>query len=101
MKRVFDWDPGKAASNLRKHGVRFETAARVFADPFAITSADRIEGGDLRWLIIGMADAIKVLVVVHTIHETNEAGEEIEIIRIISARRADRSERRRYEDDVR
>jgi len=30
----FEWDPAKAASNLRKHGVSFEIAALVFADPF-------------------------------------------------------------------
>ena len=101
MKRIFDWDPGKAVSNLRKHRIRFESATRVFTDPFAITSADRIEDGEMRWLIIGMADAIKVLVVVHTIREINESGEEIEAVRIISARKADRSERRRYEDEAR
>ena len=100
MTKRFEWDPDKAASNLRKHGVRFETAARVFADPFAITSPDRIEDRELRWRIVGMADAIRVLVVVHTIRETTEAGEEIEVIRIISARKADRSERRSYEDEA-
>jgi len=32
---IFDWDPAKAASNLRKHGVRFEEAMLVFVDPLA------------------------------------------------------------------
>ena len=31
----FTWDSKKAASNLRKHGVSFEEAATVFADPLA------------------------------------------------------------------
>jgi uncharacterized protein len=44
----FEWDPAKAASNLRKHGVSFDTAMRSFADPFAFTEQDRIEGGEQR-----------------------------------------------------
>ncbi|TXM96893.1 BrnT family toxin [Methylobacterium sp. WL103] len=100
MTMRFEWDADKTASNLRRHGVRFETAARVFTDPFAITSADRIEDRELRWRIVGMADTIRVLVVVHTIREATEAGEEIEVVRIISARKADRSERRSYEDEA-
>jgi uncharacterized protein (DUF4415 family) len=32
MKTRFEWDPAKAASNLRKHGVSFSAAVRVFAD---------------------------------------------------------------------
>jgi uncharacterized DUF497 family protein len=48
MKLRFEWDPDKAASNIRKHHVSFETAIRVFADPFALTEHDRIEGGERR-----------------------------------------------------
>lgn len=29
----FVWNVGKEAANIRKHGVDFETAARVFQDP--------------------------------------------------------------------
>lgn len=36
----FEWDPGKAASNLKKHGVRFEEAATVFGDPLSLTVFD-------------------------------------------------------------
>jgi uncharacterized DUF497 family protein len=28
----FEWDPGKAAENLRKHKVSFDEAATVFGD---------------------------------------------------------------------
>jgi uncharacterized DUF497 family protein len=35
MSVQFTWDPRKAASNLRKHGVSFEEATTVFADPLA------------------------------------------------------------------
>lgn len=31
----FEWDPQKAESNRRKHGVSFEEAATVFSDPLA------------------------------------------------------------------
>jgi hypothetical protein len=31
----FSWDPDKARINLRKHGIRFEAAPRVFSDPLA------------------------------------------------------------------
>jgi uncharacterized DUF497 family protein len=33
MNARFDWDPIKAASNRRKHGVSFQMAVLVFADP--------------------------------------------------------------------
>jgi len=49
----FEWDDAKNRSNQRKHGVSFEIAARVFADPFALTEQDRIEGGEMRWQTIG------------------------------------------------
>ena len=38
----FEWDPKKAATNLKKHGVVFQEAATVFGDPLAITFQDRI-----------------------------------------------------------
>ncbi|MCJ2043608.1 BrnT family toxin [Methylobacterium sp. J-078] len=101
MTTRFEWDPAKAASNLRKHGIGFESAVRVFADPFLLTAPDRVEGGELRWKAIGSIGDIAVLLVVHTITERDEDGREIEIVRIISARRADRTERRRYERESR
>ena len=36
----FDWDDTKAATNLSKHGVRFEEAMTVFNDPLAMTRFD-------------------------------------------------------------
>lgn len=101
MTTRFEWDPAKAASDLRKHGVSFETAVRAFADSFLLASAERVEGGEVRWQALGSIGGFAVLLVVHTIRESDEDGEEIEIIRIISARRADRAERRRYEQEPR
>ncbi len=92
MKRRFEWDPAKASSNVRKHGISFGTATLIFDDPYAIVDQDRIEGGEYRWRTIGAATGFILLTVAHTIRD-----EDVEIIRIISARPADRKERRRYE----
>ncbi len=95
----FEWDPVKAASNVRKHGVTFETALRIFADPLATTEFDGVEHGEGRWRTLGRVDGQTLLFVAHTIWEDNEDGQSLEIIRIISARLATRSERRRYEPE--
>lgn len=101
-KTRFEWDVAKNAANKRKHGVDFETALRVFADPFALSEQDRIEEGEPRWQTIGLVEGYLLLLVAHTVREDGgEAGEEVEVIRIISARKADRKERRRYEDENR
>jgi len=91
----FEWDEAKAKTNERKHGVRFDDAILVFADPFAITEQDRIEGGELRWQTIGLAGGVVLLLVAHTVRDEDED----EIIRIISARKAARKERKRYDEN--
>ena len=101
MTIVFEWGAAKATANWRKHGVSFETAARAFADPFALRTLDRVEGREQRWQTLGSVEDHLLLLVAHTVHEEEEDTEEIEIIRIISARKADRTERRRYEEDPR
>ncbi|MGD0293971.1 MAG: BrnT family toxin [Terracidiphilus sp.] len=95
MKTRFEWDHAKASASLRKHGVSFETATRVFADPYAFFEQDRIVDGELRWQAIGVVDGLVLLMVAHTVHERDE----VEEIRIISARRANQKERRRYEEE--
>ena len=95
MKTVFEWDPVKANSNISKHGVSFELATLVFADPNAIVEQDRIEDGEIRWKIIGLVGGLTLFFVAHTVREQDGT----EVIRIISARRADRKERRRYEEE--
>jgi uncharacterized protein len=91
---LFEWDPAKAEANLKKHGVAFEDAVRVFADPARVSDVERIENGEARWQSIGMVDGIRLLLVARTWHD--DSG--VEIIRIISARKAERHERRRYEN---
>jgi uncharacterized protein len=51
----FEWDSNKAHSNLRKHGVSFEDATRVFLDPHRIeTFDDRETYGEDRWKTVGL-----------------------------------------------
>jgi uncharacterized DUF497 family protein len=96
MKTRFEWDPAKATANLRKHGVSFETATRVFADPYALFEQDHIVDGELRWQAIGVVDELMMLLVAHVVQEQDG----VEGIRIISARRANHKERRRYEEEI-
>jgi uncharacterized protein len=89
---VFVWDEKKNRSNRRKHGVSFETAARVFDDPNIVSYPDRVVDGEGRWHSIGSVGGIAIVLVVHTSEEQN--GEEE--IRIISARKASPRERALY-----
>ena len=93
----FDWDPGKAEANLRKHGISFELARRTFADPFAVLEQDRIEDGEVRWQTMGLAGGLMLVVVAHTVRDEVD----VEVVRIISARPALKHERKRYENEAR
>lgn len=96
MKIRFEWDPVKAGSNLKKHHIGFEVAARVFADPFALVEQARIENTECRWRTMGLVDGYLLLLVVHTVRDDEDGTE---VIRIISARRAEPKERKRYEQN--
>jgi len=90
----FEWDPLKALSNRRKHGVSFEDAMHVFDDPYALFEQERTdEAGEVRWRALGFAGGVAVLLVAHTVRDEGEN----EVVRLISARRATRKERERYE----
>ncbi len=91
----FEWDEAKVAGNLAKHGISFETASRVFADPLALTRVDRVQDGEQRWQTLGTVNGVYLLVVAHTTTE----GEDTEWIRIISARPAESWERKGYEEE--
>lgn len=94
---IFDWDPAKAASNLRKHGVRFEEAMRVFVDPLALSLLDHDgDVGEDRWITLG-ATATGLRLLVHT---WTELDADRVAVRIISARRPTRREARRYREDT-
>ena len=89
MPVQFEWDEEKAALNLKKHGVRFETAALVFNDENRIEFFDYSHSAfEDRYNTIGKVD--KILFVVYT--------ERKALTRIISARIATPAERRMYND---
>ena len=58
----FTWDPKKAASNLKKHGVSLVEAASVFADPLAAMLDDELDPE--RAILVGHAETGRVLLVV-------------------------------------
>jgi hypothetical protein len=89
----FAWDDNKAVANYTDHGVTFEAARDVFADPFAIEWLDEREDyGEDRYVILGMVEN-RLLYVAYTIRR--------EKIRIISARGAEPHERRQYHEENR
>jgi uncharacterized DUF497 family protein len=62
----FEWDDEKNKQNLRKHEVRFETAAWVFDDPYAITIRDEAFEDEERWITVGAIEPGAILLVVQT-----------------------------------
>ena len=58
-----EWDPAKARSNLKKHGVSFSDAEMVLYDPLAISIEDLDAAGEDRYLTIGSDALGRVLVV--------------------------------------
>lgn len=91
MDLVFEWDDRKAKQNIKKHGVSFEEASTVFADPFAVTIHDPLHSDEEdRYVTLGQSQQRRLLVVVFTDRDDR--------IRIISARAATRRERRDYEE---
>ena len=60
----FQFDPGKAAGNLKKHGASFADAEGVFNDPLAIYCSDPDALGEERCVAVGMGSVGAVMVVV-------------------------------------
>ena len=62
-----EWDPKKAKSNLRKHGVSFEEAATALSDPMAATGADPDHSiTEDRYVTFGVSEKGRLLVLSHT-----------------------------------
>jgi uncharacterized DUF497 family protein len=91
MTLRFEWDRRKADVNVEKHRVSFEEGTTVFADPLSRTVRDDRHMDELRFATMGMSEAARLLVVVHT-----DRGS---VIRVISARPANPREKRAYEKD--
>lgn len=88
---VFEWDDKKAKSNLINHGVSFEEAQTVFFDDSAIQFWDDSHSKkEERFLMLGLSNKLRVLLVVHCYRESDST------IRIISARKATKTEQKEY-----
>ena len=91
----FEWDPNKNETNIKKHGLSFETAKEVFYDELAILFDDPDHSDDEeRFLIIGETKTEQICIVSHCYRDSEN------IIRIISARRATKMEQRAYRDGI-
>jgi uncharacterized protein len=88
----FEWDPAKAALNLRKHRVSFEEAQSVFYDDFAVQFFDEEHSSnEERFLMLGLSSSARLVVVCHVERARGD------VIRIISARKATPGESKFYQ----
>ncbi len=91
MDIAFVWDENKNKNNKRKHKISFEEAKSVFYDEYARMIYDTVHSGDEdRFVILGMSDRVRILIVCHCFRESDQ------VIRIISARKASKNEEKQY-----
>ena len=87
----FTWDPAKAASNKKKHGVTFEEAQTVFYDETAIQYDDPDHSDEEdRFLMLGLSAKLRILMVSHAFRDDER------VVRINSARKATKGEESAY-----
>ncbi|MDP2265678.1 MAG: BrnT family toxin [Thiobacillus sp.] len=86
---AFEFDPKKAAANLRKHGVSLADAEPVFYDDQALTREDSDANDEARFVTVGTDAMGRILTVCWT--------ERSHAIRLISARLSTQAERKVYE----
>lgn len=90
----FEWDPAKAAVNIKKHKVTFEAAKTVFYDDFAVQFFDEEHAStEDRFLLLGMSSDARMLLVAQC------EREEGDVVRIISARKATQQEAKFYQGE--
>jgi len=87
-----EFDPAKAKSNLKKHGIAFDVASVALLDPLALVIEDPDAVGEARWLLMGMSDS-GLLTVCYTLRDE-------ETIRLISARMATTKEKKYYAQGI-
>jgi uncharacterized protein len=91
----FEWDEVKNALNFEKHGVWFEEAQTIWADPQATEFYDPEHSTDEdRFIRVGHSRKERVLLVVFCEKHGGET------VRIISARKATPKERNAYEEGI-
>ena len=93
MPLQFEWDPKKAKANEAKHGVSFEEASTVFADPLARIFEDP-EHSEKEWREIIIGHSVQKHLILVSFTEMDEN------VRLLSARKATRTERKDYEENV-
>ena len=88
---TFEWDNEKEEANFRKHGIKFRTASKVFADENKLIRYDSEHSSqtESRYDVLGKIG--KVLFVVCVFRDNN-------VVRLISARLANAAEKERYEN---
>lgn len=86
---VFEYDPNKSAENKRKHGIDFEDAQRLWADP-AVMEIPARTSDESRWVLIGKIDKKNWSAII------TKRGENI---RLISVRRSRDEEVALYESE--
>ena len=84
----YSWDEAKNRRNIRRHGISFEDAQRIFEGPTVEQADDRFDYGEIRIYAIGLVNGVEVTVVYS---DTNDEEK-----RIISAWRSEPHERRFY-----
>jgi len=89
----FQWDQSKNLANFKKHKISFDEAKTVFFDESARVIPDPEHSvNEERFIILGISNKLKLLVVVHTYRKDDG------VIRIISARKASKSEIKYYNE---
>jgi len=88
-----EFDPEKAASNLRKHGVSLEEASGCLLDPLALVREDENAQGEVRFVLVGLSREARLLTVCYSLRDE-------ETIRLISARRATSKEEKQYAQGI-
>lgn len=84
----FTWDPNKNASNVRRDGIAFPDAARIFNGPTVERTDDRFDYGEVRIYVVGLANGIEITVI-YTDRDYDERH-------LISAWRSEPHERRYF-----
>lgn len=88
----FEWDEKKRQANLRKHGIDFADAWRVFENETYTETDDRFDYGEIRSFSLGLLFG-EVVAISHI--ESDEA------IRFISIRKAKNDEQKKYFREIR
>ncbi len=91
MNIQFEWDENKRYSNIRKHGIDFIDAYKIFDYDTVIIEDDRFNYGEQRLIAIGLLKGT-IIVVVYTEKENS--------IRIISARKGTKNEQQIYFQEI-